>query len=265
MLGRVGDRGMTMREPAQRRAVYDEVRRLALERYDWDVERFLPFHLQVRSRLLRAGRLDALEALAAAERTIVAKARTTRVERDDGTLVVAFDARLAGAGRPRFRRAGERWLWEPPEALRGILDDDARDATKALAKRVTVLVLAKHAGDRTEFRLPASTEVRMVATRDDPELFAPVVSVRATLDPRTAAAGAPLPPALWNLYALVNVVGFDSMGRIPDPDARDGRVLGATVTAKGRLAAPPLRLRVASRAPWLARTLRPVARALARE
>src|SRR4051794_31276538 len=38
MLGRVGGRGFVARDPQARRAIFEEVRRLAAERYDWDVE-----------------------------------------------------------------------------------------------------------------------------------------------------------------------------------------------------------------------------------
>src|SRR4051794_11386643 len=64
MLGRVGGRGLVKRDPPARRPIFEEVRGLAAERYDWDVERFLPFNLRLRSRLLRAGEFAALEELA---------------------------------------------------------------------------------------------------------------------------------------------------------------------------------------------------------
>src|SRR4051812_1446302 len=64
MLLRVGGRGLAKGNPEHRRAVYEEIRTLAAERYDWDVERLLPANLRLRSQLLRDDRFDALVELA---------------------------------------------------------------------------------------------------------------------------------------------------------------------------------------------------------
>ena len=71
MLGRLGGKGFLAHEEDYRRALFDEVRALALDLFTspgiWEP---LPERLQDRSALLREGRYDDLVALARAEHPV---------------------------------------------------------------------------------------------------------------------------------------------------------------------------------------------------
>jgi glycosyltransferase involved in cell wall biosynthesis len=90
MLGRVGGGYFARRDRAYRRELYDAVRALAVERYDESVERFLAPSLKLRSRLLRDGDYEGLEALAALEADLRADVRASPGDS------ILFEARLAG-------------------------------------------------------------------------------------------------------------------------------------------------------------------------
>ena len=64
MLGRVGGRNFLERAPEFKRPLYEEVRKLALERWGDEVDEYLAFNARVRSHLLRAGDYEGLDALA---------------------------------------------------------------------------------------------------------------------------------------------------------------------------------------------------------
>ena len=64
MLGRVGGRNFLERDPAFKRPLYEEVRKLALERWGDEVDEYLAFNARVRSHLLRDGDYEGLDALA---------------------------------------------------------------------------------------------------------------------------------------------------------------------------------------------------------
>jgi glycosyltransferase involved in cell wall biosynthesis len=208
MLGRVGGRGWPSRPDDFRRELHAEVRRLALERFGGGVEARLPFHLRVRSHLLRDGSYEDLVALAELEAAL--RARVTLRAR------VAEGARqrltLAAQLRPlRFVRRGERVLWEPPKPLRAALADADLDVTEELAGARVQAYL--HRGG-TEYPLPSTATLRLSGAR-------PVLDATAELDPATAAAGGELRAGDWELRANVTVAGFAHARRV--------RRLGRTV------------------------------------
>jgi glycosyltransferase involved in cell wall biosynthesis len=232
MLGRVGGGYFARRDPAYRRELYDEVRRLALERYDDGVERWLSPALRVRSRLLRAGDLGALEALAAAEAGLRAD-----VQADTGA-VIRFEARLAGG--PGFRRDGDRVLWSAPAGV----PDPGLDVTDEI-ERARVDLVVRSLEDMTEYVLPGETAARI---EDD-----------AVVQAGEASAGS-VPPGRWELIAAVNVAGFSAVGRVRDrATAAPVRLRvddGGAVTFERRL--PSIAGRLARRMPRLARAARRV-------
>ena len=125
MLGRVGGRNFVERDPAYKRPLYEEVRRLALERYGEEVHEYLAFNARVRSRLLRAGDYEGLEALAEFEGGLRTEATVVELEPDEEGVGLLIEARIAGdAGPLLFERAGERVRWTLPAALAGRLEPE---------------------------------------------------------------------------------------------------------------------------------------------
>ena len=103
----------------RRRPVYTAMHDEAVARFPASVDDFLPFNLRARSRLLRDGDYDALEALVEFETTLRTEARALEVREQPGSAELRIEAELAGL---RFTRAGDRVVW----------GDAGIDATDAL-------------------------------------------------------------------------------------------------------------------------------------
>jgi hypothetical protein len=205
---------------ARRRPLYEAMHELAVERFPDGVDAFLPLNLQARSRLLRTGAYDELEALADFETALRAKARAVSVREVHGGAELRLEAELEPL---RFARAGGRVVWRPsrPEEL---------DVTEGL-ERSTVQLLLKRRDTQEEYRVPAEVETRLV---DVPDGVRAVVSATGTVSAATGAAGGPLPPALWEVRVVVIVAGFRAAGRVLR--ARGAEHLLLASTADGRVA-----------------------------
>jgi glycosyltransferase involved in cell wall biosynthesis len=262
MLGRVGGRFYLRREAEYRRELYEEVRRLALERYDWDVEAGLPFNLRVRSHVLRGGMFDALEALGTLEPELVTQVTVREVRRRGSDQQVHVEARVLVGEEPlRFARRGERLFWIPPEAVRGGLTEQQLDVTDVLDAS-TVQVLVRSTVDRSEYVVPAEVETRLVPEgKGSDDVVTQVVVARARVAPATGAAGAPLPPGDWDVFGVVTVAGFSATARArrPASDPLKLTMSPAGILTERRPPAdeiPRLHQRVARRIPRLARLIK---------
>ena len=158
MLGRVGGRNFMERDPAVRRPLYEEVRRLALERYGDEVDAYIAFNARVRSRLLRDGHYEALVALAAFEAGLRAEVVVMAFENDEETVTVAIETRIEGDDGPlAFTRRGERLDWAPPAALAASLPPEALHTTTGEERAYAdALLWSVHDGTR----VPAADRVR---------------------------------------------------------------------------------------------------------
>jgi glycosyltransferase involved in cell wall biosynthesis len=256
MLNRVGGRGLVRRDPEQRRAQHESIRRLALERWGDDVHERLPFHLRIRSRLLRDGSLDQLVALARMESGLAPRIALRKVQVPGTHALLKLDARL-GADSPllAFYRDGDRVVWDAPEELRGALRPEDLDVTAAL-RSSTVSAYLERLEDGLQYALPVTTKL---ALADDAESgrVVPVVTATTIVSPTIAGGGAPLPAGRWAVHATVSVAGFSATRRL----SRAGRELVLTTVPPGRIAEgeealrPSLKRRVRAAAPWLARAL----------
>ena len=130
MLGRVGGRNFLERDPAFKRPLYEEVRKLALERYGEEVDEYLAFNARIRSHLLRAGDYEGLDALAAYEGGLETEATVVELEPEEEEAVgMVIEARIAGLALRARRRAGA--LGRRPPSLAGHLTPEERDVTDA--------------------------------------------------------------------------------------------------------------------------------------
>jgi hypothetical protein len=236
MLARVGSRNFLSREAAQRRAFYDEIRALALERYGPWVDDHLPFNLRVRSRLLRAGAYEALEGLAALEASRRPRATLVETRREGRGLVLRVDGRLRGRDGPFvFRRSGDRLIWAAPAVVRDALTDADLDATDDLHGSQTQLLL-QSTTEPVEYLLPSRSTVRLVPVREPAHAVKATLDITARLSPSTAAAGSPLPAGEWSLLATLTVAGFRGNTRLRRPDGTRG--VTVTSTRRGRIGTP---------------------------
>ena len=256
MLGRVGGRNFVERDQAYKRPLYEEIRSLALERYGEEVHEYLAFNARVRSRLLRAGDFEGLEALAEFEGGLRTEATVLALEPDEEGVGLLTEARIAGdAGPLLFERAGERVRWALPEALAGRLDPGELDVTDDLDRSYSD-VLVWSTSDGTEYLLRTDTEMRLEPAGRGVDGLTPVLTARARLEPRVAVAKAKLARGDWTVGITASVAGFTPPG-VP---AQNGRwplrvPLVVTVTSDGILP-PRLRGDVARRFPGVARVFR---------
>jgi len=256
MLGRVGGANFMTRDPALKRPLYEEIRKLALERFGDEVNPYLAYNARARSHLLRADDFDGLEALAVFEAGLRTEATLVELERDEDGVALVIESRIVGeAGPLAFERDGERLLWVPPDSLAERLDAAARDAGPDMERNYAD-VLITSLKDGTEYLLRTETETRFEPI-DGSDRVVPVLSSKARMASRVAAAKAKLRPGEWTVGVTAAVAGFTPPG-VP---AQSGRwplrvPLVVTVTSAGELLPPRLRGEVARRFPRVTRAFR---------
>jgi hypothetical protein len=268
MLERVGGGAFLRREPEYRRELYEEIRRLALERYEPEVDAALPFNLRVRARLLRQGRYDALGVLARFESELRAEVKVRHVRGleagGNDKLAIELEASIGGGAEPFFLvRRGARIHWLLPEPLREELPEQTLDLTDELEKaRVQVLLRSRR--DETEYVVPTASELVLLRAPGTRDVKRPVLVAVANVERDRAAAGSLLPRGEWEVHALVEVAGFNAFTRTLRQPGRlrsRERTLALMATRDGRLLTrPPLGHRAAQRFPrvaGLAKRLRP--------
>jgi glycosyltransferase involved in cell wall biosynthesis len=206
ILKRLGEAALLDAPAGYRRAVYDETRSLAAERFGPGVEGLLPLRMRVRSALLRAGAHDELFRLLEAERGVVLDTVLDGLRWDGDRLVVRFTACPAYRDGTPFAFAGGRWVPPVPLDVPGELLDATREY-----RRLDLYIRRRSDGADHPLRL---------TTRAEGELS---MSGEAVLD---EGAGPALTPGTWDL-----VVRLDAGGWITER-----RLSGAvTLPARGRL------------------------------
>jgi hypothetical protein len=135
--------------------------------------------------------------------------------------------------------------------------DELLDSTRSVP-RAHASVVVRSVSDNAEFPLVTEDEVRLDAGQDG--LLTPVILSRATLDPRTAAAGAPLARGEWQVVVQPRIGGFNATAMtVRQPGEARPAPLSFAVGADGRIDPGPwVRRAVSGRLP------RPVARGLRR-
>ncbi|WP_433172199.1 glycosyltransferase family 2 protein [Actinoallomurus sp. CA-150999] len=206
ILKRLGEKSFLEAPPEYRRVVYDEARRVVVERFGESVDRRLPFRMRVRAALLRADAYDDLFRLVEAERDVAIETALDGMRWDDARLVVRFTARLVDAdGTPFVVRDGR---WEPPVPLPisgGLLDATGEH------RRLDLYVRRRE--DAADHLLP----VTVIAS----EVFA--MSGEAVIDPNADPA---LAPGVWDFVARLDTGGWICERRLEG---------GARIARRGRL------------------------------
>jgi glycosyltransferase involved in cell wall biosynthesis len=154
--------------------------------------------------LVRRGRWDLLQKLAAVDASLVGRSAATSVRWVDGTLVLKAESRWTGprGARLAIRYDGDRIVRDLPSDVAAALPDEAIDMTAGLAAAHTSIgIRARNTG--VVWMLPGECEPG-VKIASGPEL---VVSAEATLDPRTAIFGRPLDEKSWDITARNEFLG----------------------------------------------------------
>ncbi|MFJ2648726.1 glycosyltransferase [Streptomyces sp. NPDC087420] len=201
------------RDEDDRRALFDAIRDVFLDGGISDTAiAALTAPRRVAVGLVTDNRLDDLVALARWETSVACRARLDAVSwQDDGTLRTAFTAELLATEGP----LGATSPAEGPAALvpSGLSDDlVARFAREPLTGGAApdaasaVLVLRERAGG-AEYRLTTDTTVH-------PTDGTLTVGGSASLDPATAAGGAPLRDGAWDLYVRLTALGWTKTAKL---------------------------------------------------
>ena len=133
---------------AHRRALYEAMHELAVERFPDGVDAFLPFNLQQRSRLLRAGDYDGAGRARRHRDARCARGRArSRCARSPAAPSCRLEAELDPLRFERDRRAR-------------VLGGPGRDRRRST--RSTVQLLLKRRETQEEYRVPAEAELRLV-------------------------------------------------------------------------------------------------------
>ncbi|HEV2813058.1 MAG TPA: glycosyltransferase family 2 protein [Solirubrobacteraceae bacterium] len=247
LLGRAGGPPFLKWDEAYRRERYEEIRRLTLERFHEGVDALLPLSWRVRAKLVRAGDYEGLKALAAYEAGLRVDARAKPRAAGDA-VELRIKARFADDAVRFYADEDTPTTWTPPP---GVSFEEDRDAGDDFEKS-DLYVFLRSPADRVEYALPVDFAVDY--EEEHHELVGQNVVLRGTarLDPRTAAAGAPLPPGDWDAFVTLTVAGFKATGRLHS--WRRGP-LRFTVGGDGRLVEDraDLRARLATRWPRAAR------------
>lgn len=218
MLSRMGGRRFLSYPDDFRRTLYEEIRKLAFERFGPGVVQGLSSSLRVRARLIHDDRLDLLTRLADVESTIRMETVLDPLTWSDRGLGVSVTARLVYEdGSPvRFRVDDGRVFWRLPPSLDGdeAVPAEDLDVTEEI-ERSTFQILLRRRSDLAEFSVTGSvmgsalTEV--AASGGD---VTPVITASALVDAEVAAAGTALPPGTWDVRARMTICGWDVVTRL---------------------------------------------------
>ncbi|MCM3695732.1 glycosyltransferase family 2 protein [Microbacterium oleivorans] len=196
----VFDMKYVSRTPPQRKFMFEQARNVQ-EQFGYErLEDRMNSSKRVRAELLRAGRQDVLEEICLSDAAIPGWSRATSVQWRGGVLHIATDVTWSDSkgNRPRLRREGGRIRKVLPAAVDELVSEAATDMTDEVAA-ITLSPLVRSRRSRVAWALPATSDVSVADDADG------TVSVAATagftLDPATAAAGAPLEEAThWDLH-----------------------------------------------------------------
>ncbi|GGI96787.1 glycosyltransferase family 2 protein [Streptomyces brasiliensis] len=217
-----------------RRELFQETHAVVVERFGPGVAPGLRPGQRIVAALIRDDRYDDLVAYAEYEAGVGPKAAPTGAEWGDGTLHVGFTTEFKAGGRPlTFPADGGA---EPSDTAPADLDEAiARLGTAAVngfEKATVDLILRDRASAASFFQKVQVTRERIPA--DDGRVRL-VLHAEATVDPGTAAGGAPLYGGLWDLYVRVGLGTWTKecrLGPVPrqgGPTPPAGIVVGRVV------------------------------------
>jgi glycosyltransferase involved in cell wall biosynthesis len=132
---------------------------------------------------------------------------------EGGALEISATGMLAdGAGGPfPVERVDGRVLRKLPETLTGALSLDERDLTSALQRSFAEIVI-RGRDSGVDWIVPSSSTVDVSHVGDGEAI---TFSVRGTVDPRSAAFGAPLGDEIWDVFFRLEGLGYGRVTRLP--------------------------------------------------
>ena len=172
---------------------------------DW--EERLGVWERARAVLVRTGRMDLLQRLAAIDGAVTSRVDAERVEWVDGRLRITVRGTFVvrGAGPVAFRRDGDRVLRNLPDDIAAALPQDVLDLTDRL-ETLKLSVGVRHRRDRVTWELPHQPTLAFEPLDEEGFVTAVARSV-VDVDLEHAALGAPLSDWVWDTYAAIRWEG----------------------------------------------------------
>jgi glycosyltransferase involved in cell wall biosynthesis len=167
---------------------------------------------RARSALLRRGDWDALGRLAELDRGLRTKVTHTEATWDSTGWVITCRGHVEGAsGSLEVTRVDGRLRRVLPSDLR--LTPEATDLTDAVAtSRVDLIV--RNRKDNVDWDLPTTAEFTIAGDKQEGAL---AFTVRAELDPATAAFGEALDAGVWDVILRITGLGWTPAARLAAP------------------------------------------------
>jgi len=222
-LARILDPTWAIGPNARARAVFSEVRRLAIEPRRAAAVSALPLLLRVVAQAVVADRIDLVRRYLKVWRGLRAVATASDAEWCGPRLCIALTVRLLYAdGSPlMIRPTAGKILWVPPpmidrDAIASRLDPNVSEGLMAS----TAALLVRRRDKVRELHIPASLRVRE-GTGGEVSF-----DVSTDFDPTEAHEGGRLSAGRWDLYLEVAVLGWNLTARVPS-----GRSVPSTMGA----------------------------------
>ncbi|MER5361182.1 glycosyltransferase family A protein [Streptomyces sp. NPDC002785] len=205
-----------------RQELYTEIRGVVTERFGPGVAQGMQPTQQIVAALVVDDRLADIEELARWESGIKPTGFLESLKWDGTALRAAFTAEYQADGEPMtFRTEGDKALLNPP------LAQDTLDAiaglgvsTVATVDGAKVDLVARERTTAAEFFQPVDFTRERIPS-DDGTTFRLVLRAEATIDPETAANGAPLGDGIWDVLIRISSCGWTKEVRLGSARAEE--------------------------------------------
>jgi poly(ribitol-phosphate) beta-N-acetylglucosaminyltransferase len=238
LLGRLDGRRFLDQDAQYQRQVFDEARKVAVEKIPLSADAGLPPPQHVRAVLLRADRRADLSACVEHGLRLGADVGLLDMRWDaGGVLELDLDGSLLDQGsgnRWCYHRDGAALLMPVPDAVRPSVPREVLDCTKLLRSARLDVVLRRRE-DSEEWPVPSESSFEL--HEDGTRAW---VSFRASarIDPRTLGGGRPLTPGVWDAYARINQTGFSKQVRLGSNRTERASSALRTALLSGQLVTP---------------------------
>ncbi|WP_394279477.1 glycosyltransferase family 2 protein [Microbacterium sp.] len=195
----VFDLAYTKRSERNRKFIFDHSRSLQQDFGYSRLDDRLPSSRRIRAHLLETGRQDLMETVCSADAAVPGWGRARAIQWREGVLHIEADVQWSdSAGRvPALVRSGERIVKALPEEVAAAIPEALADVTDEIAA-VELGMFVHGRRSRVAWSLPATGTVTTEDAEDGTVTMS--ASVSGTLDPMTAAFGAPLDTAThWDI------------------------------------------------------------------
>ncbi|MET7455269.1 glycosyltransferase family 2 protein [Streptomyces sp. NPDC005574] len=234
-----GRRLLALPDDGYRRQLFEEIRGVVVERFGPGVAAGLPPAQRVVAGLIAADRFDDLVAFAGWEAGIAPTAAPLDVRWQGDTLRIGLTAEYASGGEPMtFPAAGGAGRpAAPPEDAAAATAWVEADSAAAFDKATVDLLLRERSSAAQYFQPVEFTRETVAAAADEEGRVRLVLHATATVDPATAAGGAPLGGGLWDVFIRVKLGAWTKECRLgPVPEA--GRTAAAPGVVGRRVVLP---------------------------